>query len=143
MVNSFTAGTALRASDIGYITQAVGSVSSFTVTTSLADVTSASITLTTTRANTVVLVWAVFDVQSTGTTDEFTGGLAVDGVYQTCSAFWRATGEGSVAQNYAITLAATGSHTLKLQVFKVNNSNTVTCFGVNSTITIMANGGVS
>jgi hypothetical protein len=100
--------------------------SGYTVTTTATDIPGATTTVTTTVANTVVLVTAVFDVSSSGTGDTFVGTLVVDGAAQSTSAITNQTGRSAVAYSWAVTLATAASHTLKLQASKIGTANTVT-----------------
>lgn len=140
---NYSAGQKLSAADmntnITKLLSARGSVASATVTTTIADFSGCTLTFTTAEANTKVLITGVFDVESTGTTDIFTGYCDVDGSSQTYTATLKGTCRASVTQQWLVTLASAASHTIKLRVQKTNNSNTVTCYqGTN--ITIVGNG---
>lgn len=124
------AGSLLTASVAGQLgsnaLQMVGAAANShqAMTTSAADITGTSLTITTTYANTKCAIWAVFDPDSTGVTSIFVGTCVVDGTSQqgeahsqtlrvTCAAMW------------IVTLAAAGSHTIKLQGLKSGGSDTV------------------
>jgi hypothetical protein len=83
-----------------------------------ADISGATMTVTTTVANAVVLVTAHFDAQTTGSPagGNMQGGLMVDGVFQSGVAL-QAVGPSLrtvLSHSWVVTLASTGSHTLKL-----------------------------
>jgi hypothetical protein len=84
-----------------------------------ADVPGATITLTTTAANAVYVAVGVFDYDLQGTTTVIgTGMLAVDGTNQTAQALFQqgiSTDRMTASQVWRGTLAAAGSHTLKLR----------------------------
>lgn len=89
------------------------------MTGSLVDIAGTSLTVTTTYANTKVAIWAVFDVDNNanGTIANwsvFVGTAVVDSVVQSGEA--HATGPRMTCeQMWIATLAAAGSHTIKLQ----------------------------
>lgn len=102
-----------------------------------ADVTSATVTFSTTAANATYAAWCVWDVDWTGaTTATGTARINVDGVNGSALATWGAevgTDRGTYSQNYFGTLAASGLHTLKL-VASPQTSQTIQ--GVNCTILV-------
>ena len=110
------------------------------LTTSLTDVTGVTSTFTTPVANTEVKVTAVCDISVSGTTDFAVITCVVDGVTQTGSAKVLGNIRVTVHGQWVVTLAAAGSHTIKLQKQKINNANTVTLFGSHSKMTIEGNG---
>jgi len=141
---SFVSGEYVSAADLnanitGY-DQAVGSTTSATVTTTAADLDGCTVTVTTAVASTVVMVVGTFDVESTGTTDVFFGQLLVAGSAQAGSCSFKGTGRAVVSRTWMVTLGAAGSYTLKLQVDKINNSNTVTIYSTGSSIAVWGNG---
>lgn len=142
---TFTAGQYASASDLnanitGH-TRAVGSVTSATVTTSAADLSGCTVTFSTAVANTLVLVVGTFDFQINGTTDIAGGTLVVDGTTVSGEqAILNGTVRATVAMTWRVTLAAAGSHTLKLQVGKTGSSNTVTVRAAGSSISVVGNG---
>lgn len=112
-----TAGQLMRLQPVTY--DAVGTTSQAGPATN-ADVTGATITLTTSQPNAVAVVTTTFDFDFTAaTTTVGSGRLVVDGVGQNRYAvFGQGPGDGSdrstVSQSYRATLAAAGSHVLKL-----------------------------
>lgn len=140
---TYTAGQKISAAELNAnitkILHARGTTASATVTTSVADLAGCTVTFTTPEANTIVLVTGVFDVQSTGTTDIFSGICDVDGSDETAVAVLNGTTRMTIVQQWRVTLASAASHTIKLQVQKTNNSNTVTIRS-GSYITIVGNG---
>jgi hypothetical protein len=93
---------------------------SLTVTTATyADITGASITLTTQADNAIYMAEAVFDCNVTGTstTSLMVGRLLVNGVADSGISVYAmdTLDRSTIAMRWRGTLAATGSHTLKLQ----------------------------
>lgn len=111
-----------------------------TVTTSVVDVNGATLTFTTPAANTVVKVTSYWDVATSGGTDTFIGTLYVDGVVNTQGEAHvegaGTTGRNTESQGWTVTLAAAGSHTLKLRRTKVGSSDTLTLFGTHTKIQV-------
>lgn len=97
--------------------------SSLTLSTTETDVTGATITLTTVAANAIYIARGVFDfdVATLSAANYCQGRLAVDGVTSTREAnmdmFTVKRGQG--VQQWRGTLAAAGSHTLKLRAAKL------------------------
>jgi hypothetical protein len=124
---TFTAGQKLAASDLDQIlttsSQLIGgaqTTGSITLTTSTVDLTGSSVTFTTTYANTKFALWAVFDVQagSSGGSVTFIGTAVVDGTTLSGGEAHLSAGSGTrvtLPQMWIGTLAAAGSHTIKLQ----------------------------
>lgn len=106
------------------------------LTTTEVDVTGASVTFSTTKTNARYLVTASFYVSAvTGGTAVATGKLNVDGANQSANANFTGTdtlARANVSQSWVGTLAAIGSHTLKLRAvasagtgsFRVNTGGT-------------------
>jgi hypothetical protein len=142
-MSTFTAGQILRALDLNVervnVLQAIASGGA-TITTTQTDVTGATITFTTTQTNTVVAVYGHMDAESNGSTDGAVLYCVVDGVTQTGTPIQRLTGRAQMAHTWRVSLAATGSHTIKLQVNKFNNSNTVQYFQDHTRIVIIGPG---
>lgn len=111
-----------------------------TITTSLTDVTGVMQTITTPVANTEVLIIATCDMGSTGGTDFGVVTCVVDGVTLTGNAKLNGAIRTGTSQAWTYTIAAAGSHTIKLQKQKVNNANTVTLYGSHTKMTIQGNG---
>lgn len=125
------AGAKLAAQDMDQVvsadTQLIGAAQTTTtinMTTTAQDLTGTSLTFTTSYANTLIGVWAVFDVNMS-TTDAttnaivFIGTCLVDGVVQSGEAHAGAN-RVTCAQYWIATLTSAGSHTIKLQG-KVNS----------------------
>lgn len=111
-----------------------------TITTSLTDVTGVTQTFSTPVANTEVKITATCDMGSTGGTDFGIITCVVDGVTQTGNCKLNGAIRAGFAQQWVVTIAAAGSHTIKLQKQKVNNSNTVTLYGSHTKMVIEGNG---
>jgi hypothetical protein len=90
--------------------------STITMTTTPQDLT-ASTGFTTTYANTVMMCWAVFDVDaSLSAANTFVGTLVVDGsTVSGGEAHLFGSVRATVTQMWIVTLAASGAHTIKLQ----------------------------
>lgn len=141
----FASGSRVTAAALNRITRAdLEAVVSgdMTVTTSTVDVPGASITLTTTQANTKVKITASLDAEITGATDFLFGRCEVDGVNATGDINFKVSGSNRipVAKTWTVTLGSVGSHTIKLRAFKTGSSNLVTIFGTHSKLSISGNG---
>ncbi|MFD9706216.1 hypothetical protein [Lentzea sp. NPDC059081] len=141
----FASGSRVTAAALNRITRVdlEATVSSdLTVLTSTADVPGASITLTTTQANTKVKVTASLDAEITGATDFLFGRLVVDGVDASGDVNFKVSGSNRipVAKTWTITLGSVGSHTIKLRAYKTGTSNLVTIFSTHSKLSISGNG---
>lgn len=97
------------------------------VTTSTVDLAGATLSVTTPVASTNVLIVGVFDVESTGGTDIFVGTCNISGGFGTAAGecHWLGAGRGTVSQQWLVTLTTPQLWTIKLQVTKVNNSDSV------------------
>lgn len=111
-----------------------------TMTTTATDIPGATVTITTTVTNTVALVIGTYDVSSSGTSDTFVGSLIVDGSAQSGNAISTQANRATVTQAWAVTLASTGSHTLKLQASKAGAANTVSTQAAHTKIVVTAAG---
>jgi len=121
--------------------RASASSSSVTVTETVTDLPGASVSVTTVELGTQVEVTAVFDVESSGTNDIFLGTLVVDGAAaEAPEAHYRATGRATITQSWLVSLGSIGAHTLKLQVAKVSNANTILCYGTHTHVTVRGQG---
>ncbi|MFE0270804.1 hypothetical protein ACFWZY_01490 [Streptomyces sp. NPDC058992] len=102
-----------------------------------ADVTGATITLTTQTANAVFKAVCVWDFNTTGVPGgSSTARLALDGVGQSPLATWRgdaANERGTVSQAYHGTVASAGSHTFKLIASTATNTEVL---GANCSIVV-------
>lgn len=102
-----------------------------------ADVTNATITLTTETAGATFKAWCTWDFNATGVPGgSSTGRMALDGVGQSPLATFRgdaANERGTVSANYRGTIAAAGSHTLKLIATTATNTE---CLGANCSIVV-------
>lgn len=135
----FLAGETLTAQRLDRLrTKTDGAIGSGTVAASQtnADVTSATVTMTTETAADykVICVW---DFVATGAPASSSNGrLVIDGVSQSPLAVFNASGAGdrdTITQVYEGTLSAAGSHTFKL----IATTSTVTTVqGVNSSIVV-------
>ncbi|MEO3923017.1 hypothetical protein ABGB07_03925 [Micromonosporaceae bacterium B7E4] len=90
-----------------------------TDSTTISDITGASVTLTTAAANAIAIVDGTFDcnVITTNASTLMLGRLNVDGSDQTAQATYAMDTalRGTVTQTWRVTLASAGSHTLKLR----------------------------
>lgn len=102
------------------------------------DITGATITFTTTKTNTLVLVVGTFDFSiATGATGLIQGKLVVDSSNQSSVAtavFPTSSGRGTVCQTWVITLATAASHTLKLRA--INGTGQTVNSNSNSSISL-------
>lgn len=118
---------------------ATGSGTPQGITSTEADITGATITFTTTKANTLVMAVGTFDASiGTGSgTGVIQGKLSVDGSNQTTVAtgtFPTTSMRATVCQTWVVTLASAGSHTLKLRAVQ-NTGQTVNSNG-NSVLSV-------
>lgn len=102
------------------------------MTTVAADLTGTSLTFTTTYINTKITIWACYDVNYTNAADTpnlgsklFVGTCLVDGTTQSGESHYNGP-RATVFQEWITTLAASGSHTVKLQGL-VNAALTGSC----------------
>lgn len=142
---AIAAGSPALAADIANLTRreytANASSVAHTVTTTVADLPGATLTIVTPVANTVVGIEAKFDVESTGGVDIFLGTCSVAGTSQAGEAHHQGAARSTPSQHWTVTLGAAGSYVIKLRVQKFNNSNTVTCYGSShSKVTVTGNG---
>lgn len=112
------------------------STADYTLTTSYADITGASITFNTTVANAVVVINADFDLRTTATgTGYCYGGVVIDGALharQRLFVFQSAETRAGGHLRIKTTLATVGSHTIKLQGRK--DSAGTALFAANTTV---------
>ena len=115
-----TAGSKIRASGVPlpYLLSAAASSSLVQSTTAENPIPGATLTFTTVHANANVQVTGIFDVTTTTAgTGTATGHCQVDGADQANQAIWflvTASARATIAQSWSVTLAAAGSHTIKL-----------------------------
>lgn len=134
---TFTAGQKLSTADLDTIgsvsIQFIGAAATThqAMTTTAADITGTSLTFTTQYANTKIAIWAVYDVDQTGTTSTFVGTCLVDGVAQSGEAH-NQTVRCTCSQMWITTLAAAGSHTVKLQGKYAGGTDTVSTNSVHT-----------
>ena len=114
--------TAARLNRLQPVTYEASASSSLTLTTTLTDVTGASITLTTLTDGALYIAEAVFDMNvATAASGQLAEGhLGVDGSDQTARALrqMNAVDRATVAQRWRGTLVSAGSHTFKLRGLK-------------------------
>ncbi len=104
---------------------ATQTTSTITMAAGVQDLTGATVTFTTTYANTKCKVIGVFDVEQSGTpADIFVGTCVVDGSSVSGEAHSAAVRD-TCMQVWDFTLTAAGSHTIKLQGAKSGSANTV------------------
>lgn len=141
----FAAGQKLTADALNAITRkayiATASSTETVVTTTVADLAGATMSVTTVVANTQVRVTGIFDSESSGATDIMIGTCMANGVAQQGEAHWQGDARGTVMNEWLVTFASAGTYTIKLRVQKINNTNTVVVYGSNhSKIVSEANG---
>ena len=126
-MSAFTAGQKLRASDLIRACPTEleqGSSSDYTLTTSYVDIPGATITFTTVVANAVVIINAKFDLRiTTNNTGYCYGAVSIDGtrhIDQSVQVKQSVEDRGGDMLRIKTTLAAAGSHTIKLQAKKDN-----------------------
>lgn len=137
VLGSFTTGRTVR------VLAASGSLSP--VTSTIADVTGATVTFTTSRVNASYVVVAMFDFSKTATAIQFTGSVDVDGSapngsYQNAVFSDNAntiSDRASVATCGSGTLAAVGSHTAKLRAVRTGAAGTGNCNAAVLTLTVI------
>lgn len=137
---AFLAGDRIKADRLNRLqTITYGAIGSGTVAASStnADVTSATVTITTEAASAVYKATCVWDYNATGVPGaSSTARLAIDGVGQSPLATFRgdaANERGTVSQTYRGTLGAAGTYTFKLIA---TTAAGVEVQGVNSSITV-------
>jgi hypothetical protein len=97
------------------------------ITTSVVDLAGATLSVTTPISNTQVVIEGIFDVETSGNTDIFIGTCNISGGVGTQSGEAHYIGPGRVTtlQKWVVSLVTATTYTIKLQVTKVNNSDTV------------------
>lgn len=120
---AFETITAAKLNRIQSVTYEGIATSTLSTSTTVADIVGATVTLSTTAANAIYVVNATFDcfISAVSGVTTIQGRLDVDGVNAGREAVFAgsATGErGTVQQQWRGTLAAAGSHTLKLRGLK-------------------------
>lgn len=108
--------------------------SALTLGTSTADVPGATVTFSTIGTNTVVVITAAFDMSVGGAADVTARGVVnIDGTdTATPQANWDGDvldGRGTATVTFSATLAASGSHTIKLRGYKTSATGTLACNG--------------
>lgn len=126
-------GTWVRTSTV---VEAVQSAPTLGMTTSLADITGCTTTVTTYGANREVKITATVDGESNGVTDIGIVVCVVDGVALQGEIHWGPTGRASYGRSWKTTLAAAGSHTIKLQGRKSGNTNTFTTYQTHTNLLV-------
>jgi len=138
MTSPFVAGQKIHASDLNiFIAGAASSGDVTCTTTTLTDLTGATVTFSTTHANVICTVTGIFDVSLNTAAAAATGHLSVDGSDQTTQAILTmttATQRATIAQCWTIALAAAGSHTLKLRGALSASAGSYTFFHPHTTI---------
>lgn len=118
--------------------------SAATITATTVAAVSTSIAVTTIEANTRVYVRGYFDVDVSGGGDIFVGTCFANGVTQTGEAHVSGTAvRATVSLEWAVVLAAAGSHTIQLRVAKVGAGGTVTVNGAGHTRMSVTGNGIS
>lgn len=143
MTTTYTAGERILAANMPgpYLLSAMASADTSVATTTLTDLTGASITFTTKTANATIEVDGTFDMQvgATGTAIA-TGHCIVDGVDQTSQATSSLTTAGqrtTSGQTWVVTIATPGTHTVKLQGALSANSGTCSFRSTHTTIRML------
>lgn len=140
---ALTAGSKATADNLNsvatdYIAQSVSGDQ--TVTTTETDLAGTSVSVTTPVANTEVKVTAIIDINATGATDLSFVICHIAGAAQTGNCKWQVTGRGMITQQWVATIAAAGTHTIKLRCQKILNIDAVTIYGTHSKIIVEGNG---
>jgi len=142
MTTSFSAGQRILAANMPapYVLSQAASADTTINSTTLTDLTGASITFTTRTTAATALVVGTFDmmVASTGTAIA-TGHCNVDGTDQTSQSTGSETTSGqrgTTTQSWAVTLSGAGNHTIKLQGVLSGASGSMTFRGTHSKLSI-------
>lgn len=140
---AFSAGQRLSASALNRITRNelyAQTTANDVVTTTEADLSGASISVTTIQANTKLKVTASLDCECTGTTDLTVVKLYVGGVAVSGDMNRRAAGRIPMSKTWVTTVAAASTVTVKLTHQKVVSGDTTTIYSTHSTLTVSGNG---
>jgi hypothetical protein len=112
-------------------------------TTTVTDITGATVTFNTVQAAATVLVWGVFDTSVTSSGASLaTGSCYVDGVAQTPAAIAQLQTVGTrytIGQVWTATLSGSGSHTIKLRGNLNTAAGTAIFNQTHTTITVQVN----
>lgn len=140
---SVAAGQKIRASMLNRLQPVfyqAGLTATQGLTTTTTDLAGASVTFSTTTANAFFVVFGTFVFDITSAATSFAQGkVAVDGVTQTNIVRWAAevnTDFDTATQTWTGTLAAAGSHTIKLQA-DLSAGATMQCLGTHTQLLVM------
>lgn len=126
-----------------FVVSAAASANLTATTTTVTDITGATVTFNTVQSAAVVIVWGVFDIGvNTGAAALAEGFCSIDGVQQTAVAMTQliTTGiRGTVAQIWTATLSGSGSHTIKLRGALNTAAGSAAFNQTNTTITVQVN----
>lgn len=109
-------------------------------TTSAVDLAGASLSVTTTTANTLLYISAALDCGTTGPVDFPYVQLVVDGVTQTQTVKFQGVYRNGVHGQWVVNVPAAKTLTVKLQLLKISNSNTCTVYATHSSLVVLGNG---
>lgn len=122
-----------------FVVAAAASANLAATTSTVTDITGASVTFNTVQIAANVVIWGVFDITTTSAaTSTAVGHCSVDGTDQTAQALWQlvtATARGTIIQVWSATLSGSGSHTIKLRG-AVTGGGTGTFSMLHTTITV-------
>ncbi len=137
------AGNKIRASDVGFVVENAAATAGLTLSTTATDITGATVTFTTVNDDVDVLIIGTFDAQCNTVSGSTViqgfcvvdGGAAESGValFLATASAQRAT----VVQTWKVTLAAAGSHTIKLQGNKTAAVGTYTIVQTHTKISVL------
>lgn len=123
-----------------FIVSAAASANLTVTTTTITDITGATVTFNTVQGTSTAVVWGVFDTAVTGTAASVAQGFCTaDGVQQTAVATQQLQTAGlrqTVTQVWVVTLTGSGSHTVKLRGNNSGGAGTGVFNQTHTTITV-------
>lgn len=141
---AFTSGQRVTAAALNRIIRndLVANVTSDdTLTTSEVDLSGATLSVTTTEVNTKLKITASLDSESSGASDFAVIRVYIAGVLASSTNFiWQASGRFALSKTWVLTVATTGTKTVKLTRQKIGTANTVKVYSGHSTFVVSGNG---
>lgn len=126
-----------------FIVAAAASAGLTMTTTTITDITGATVTFSTVQTAATVLVWGVFDTSvNTAGASLATGSCSIDGTQQTAFAIAQLQTVGTrytIAQLWTATLSGSGSHTIKLRGNLNTAAGSATFNQTHTTVTVQVN----
>lgn len=118
------------------VIDAVQTTATIGMTTSFADLTGASVSVTTLGTNSVAKITATLDADANGTTDIGVGVCDVGGSLLPGEIHWGPAGRGSYGRTWKTVLATAATYTIKLRGKKTGSTNNFTTYSTHTGLTV-------